>query len=374
MALTALTRRVSSVLLRASSGDAAGCGRQRRAVGVALALSFLLFSVFPLLRLTSLGTLRGLTDHIRHPHVARVAIERGLAVYTAPFGVAREGIAYPYPADHWLDAAYAYPPGALLVYLPAALLGMTGALSYQGYSIAIVLYLLALAHLSIWRVALVAPPVVTLLAWLTLVQQALNGQYDVVWIGAAAVAFERLRDERPESALGWVCVAGLLHFRAVTLAPAGVYALRSGIVARGWPWRSLGLVALTSAICGATFIAMAPYATTDLRPLLTEPASAGLVAAIAFSAIAALLALRVAEPWTAAAIVLVGVLSVTDVPHWWHATLMLPVLLGIGILGRPRRPVAAIVLGLVWYVTMQRVAWHSYPLWLFRDITGYLRG
>jgi hypothetical protein len=363
-----------SKALRGAIGALARHRGRRNVPGLALVLSFLLLSIFPLLHRTPLATLRTLTDHLRHPHVVRVALERGFAVYTEPFGVVREGIAYPYPSEDWLDVAYVYPPGALLVYLPATLLGMTGALSHQNYAIAIVLYLLALAHVSIWRVARVAPPVITLLAWLALMQQALNGEFDVVWIGAAAVAFERLRDERPESAMRWICVAALFHFRAFALAPAGAYALSRAVAARGWPWRTLALVTLTGATCGAAFIAMAPFTRADLQPIMTRPTGEDFIGVIAVTATAAVLMWRLAGPWTAAAIILVGAFSVTDVPHWWHATVMLPIPLGIGVLGRPRHMVAAVLLGIAWYVPVQIFAWHSNPLWLFRDIFFYLRG
>ncbi|RKH61982.1 hypothetical protein, partial [Corallococcus llansteffanensis] len=262
-------------------------------------LSLALLSAIPLSGVTSLGTLQpGYTDHVRHPYVVWVGLHRGIeALYTTSLGELREGISYRQPLDHWLDVPYVYPPGTLVLFLPLTLVGQWVPLSHQAFGQVCLLYLLLFAHVALYAVLRLLDGLpaggrwaVGSLCWLVLMRLALNGQYDGAWLVCGVLALGALAKERPVTALRWVALAALLHYRAFILAAVGVVALAQvvrGRPVREWPWATLLGVAAVGIVCVRTFLWMAPLAAqTDAATpsILGEPRTVALVLGLSVAA------------------------------------------------------------------------------------------
>lgn len=92
------------------------------------------------------------TDHYRHMRFAWESLSIGPRVYVTPmrdFAFIGEPLAY-----NWVNTEYLYPPGALLAFLPFALLTYGGVLPFTPVATGLVcLFALAAAHASVrlWR-------------------------------------------------------------------------------------------------------------------------------------------------------------------------------------------------------------------------------
>ncbi|RKH46844.1 hypothetical protein [Corallococcus sicarius] len=349
-------------------------------------LSLVLLALVPLSGVTPHGTLQpGYTDHVRHPYVVWVGLHRGIeALYTASLGELREGIAYRQSLEQWLDVPYVYPPGTLVLFLPLALVGQWVPLSPQAFAQVCLLYLLVFAHGALYAVLRLLDGLpaggrwaVGGLCWLVLMRLALNGQYDGAWLVCGVLALGALAKERPVTALRWVALAALLHYRAFVLAAVGVVALAQvvrGKPVREWPWATLLGVAAVGVVCVRTFLWMAPLAAqTDAATpsILGEPGTVAVVLGLSVAVFA--LAGRGADGLVAASVGLGTVLAFIDTRHWWHASALLLVPLAVGVT-RPARWPTAVRLGLVvWAAVLEMAVWHGSPLWLFRDLNRFLR-
>jgi hypothetical protein len=349
-------------------------------------VSFLVTACLPLSGVTPRGDLNGnYTDHVRHPYVAWVALHRGLwAVYTTPLGELTGGIDYPQATTDWLDVPLVYPPGSLVLFLPVSVIGKWVPLSPKAFGQLCILYLLALSHLAFYTVlrTLDGLPAggrwaVGVLAWLVLMRLGLQGQYDAAWLACGVLMLRRLAEGRPASALRWVGLAALLHYRAVILVAVGVVALVGAVrhrPVRGWPWATLLWVASVGAVCGVTFAAMAPLAsrTEAATPsILGSPST--VLGVLAASALAAAIAWRGADGLVAASVGVGCVLAFVDTRHWWHAAMLLLVPMAVGVLRVPRWPTTARLTLITWMVMLQTLVWHGNPLWLFRDLGRFVR-
>jgi len=349
-------------------------------------VSFLVTACLPLSGVTPLGDLSGrYTDHVRHPYVVWVTLHRGLgAVYTTPLGELIEGIDYPQATTEWLDVPFVYPPGALGLFLPMAVIGKWVPLSPKSFGQLCILYLLALSHLAFYTVlrTLDGLPAggrwaLGVLAWLVLMRLGLQGQYDAAWLTCGVLMLRRLVQGRPASALRWVGLAALLHYRAIILLAVGVVALVGAVrgrPVRRWPWATLFWVAAVGGVCAITFAAMAPLAARTeaaTTSILGSPGS--VLGVLAASAVAAAIAWRGADGLVTASVGVGCVLAFVDTRHWWHAAMLLLVPLAVGVLRTPRWPTTVRLTLIAWMVILQVLVWHGNPLWLFRDLNRFAR-
>src|SRR5688500_5959852 len=60
------------------------------------------------------------TDHLRHSYAVHVFLAKGFAVYRLPFGEAAQGVESRHPGLYWGHVPYAYPLGAMVLFLPLA--------------------------------------------------------------------------------------------------------------------------------------------------------------------------------------------------------------------------------------------------------------
>ncbi|NNB85880.1 hypothetical protein [Corallococcus exiguus] len=354
--------------------------------GLLALLSLLVLCAVPLSGVTSRGTLKeGYTDHVRHPYVVWVGLHSGLqALYTAPLGELREGVPYRQAIDQWLEVPYVYPPGALVLFLPLALVGEWVPMSPQAFGQVCLLYLLAFAHVALYAALRLLDGLpsggrwaVGGLCWLVLMRLALYGQYDGAWLVCGVLALAALAKDRPVVALRWLALAALLHYRALILVAVGVVALWRvvhGRPVRQWPWGTLLGVAAAGALCVRTFLWMAPLAAqTDAATpsILGEPGTLALVMGLSAAVLA--LSWRGSDGLVTASVGLGVLLAVIDTRHWWHASALLLVPLCVGVLRAPRWP-TAVRLGLVvWAGVLEMAVWYGNPLWLFRDLNRFLR-
>jgi hypothetical protein len=324
------------------------------------------------------------TDHLHHSFATWVFLQRGASLYSRPFSEVWSGTQWPYPTWHWGQMPLACPPGMLVLFLPLALLGRFGGLSLRGFGVAGVVYLLTVSHLAFYSVlrALESLPagsraVLALLVWALLVHLALQGFYDGVVIGCGAMMALRLRLDDAPSALRWLAVAALLHYRAIVLAPLGLFALlqvAGRAPARAWPWRTLLFVALAASVCIGSFLLMYP-ATAAFRAatprVLGDAARAAL--AVGVSALAALIAAWTADRWVAAAVaVCLGLAAVEVQDYWWHgAVLLLPALL-VGAARPPAQASVARAALLAWALLLAPLVWRDPLLQLFPDLVHRL--
>ena len=97
--------------------------RGRAPLQLGVVLSFAACSAVLLCRAPSTGALHHYTDPLRQPVCTLLALEFGLDVYRVPYSelLARSQVRR--RIDQWPAARYVYPPGALVAFLPPALLG-----------------------------------------------------------------------------------------------------------------------------------------------------------------------------------------------------------------------------------------------------------
>jgi hypothetical protein len=358
----------------------------RRALVALVAVSLGLTALVPLTNTGPYGDLSaGYTDHLHHAHATWVFLHRGLDAYRLPLSESSRGVSYPHQTGAWPQMPVNYPPGMFAVFLPTSLVGRFVPMSQETFGRVGVLWLLVLAHLSLLGIFTLlaeepsgARAVVGMIAWVYLIRLALQGFYDVTFLGAGAMAMRELHRRRPGPALLWLAAAGLLHFRAVALVPVGVAALWQALRApRGErPWGALAVVAGAAAAVAGAFLLQWPVTKVYLDTL--HP-SLGVISSGArfWAVVAASLAAAAASWWyggpMVAGLVLAALgLALTDIYDWWHGAVLLFAPMAVGVLGaRASSTARALLVG--WLLLMQPLGFDQTPSDLFLDFARHYR-
>jgi hypothetical protein len=302
------------------------------------------------------------SDHLRHAFVAKVALAKGADVYRLPLAEAGQGVEARHPGFYWAAVPYAYPPGALLLFLPVSLFSEAFIDAQQTHARLLVSFtalLAILAMLAVWRALQAGQPferwLFVVFAFGQLIHVGLEGFYDPAWVALGALAVVKLRKGAPGAAL-WLCVAAAaVHLRAVVLLPVAAVALHR----LKWRHPALAAGAVVALVDVAIFFAVRPYAELfrDGSPALTSTLAV-LFICVAISAVAAGLCLWSGKPLAAATIGMVLLLAAVDVRGFWHATVVLiPLLLAAGPAPSVRKSALVAALLVLWAVQLQRFAW-----------------
>jgi hypothetical protein len=367
-------------------GEPSSARAPRRTLAALVAVSLGLTALVPLTNTSPYGDLSaGYTDHLHHAHATWVFLHRGLDAYRLPLVESSRGVAYPHETGAWPQMPVNYPPGMFAVFLPLSLAGRWIPMSQETFGRVGVLWLLLLAHLALGAVfALLADlpaggrAVVGMIAWVYLVRLALQGFFDVTFIGAGALALLALRRARPGAALLWLAAAALLHYRAVALVPVGLGALWMALRRpRGeWPRFALAAVALSCAVVVWTFLLQWPATRRYLDTL--SPALGAIHAGPRFWAVVvASLAAAAASVWLAdglvAGLVLAALgLALTDIYDWWHGAVLLFAPMAVGVFrARAASSARAVLVG--WLLLMQPLGFDQTPSDLFLDFARHYR-
>jgi hypothetical protein len=357
--------------------DATG-QRDRPVMGpaIAVAISFLLCAALPLRSSLPWAALGNYTDHVRQSSLAYLAATRGIEVYRTAYGVLAADSGYRQKILEWPQVKCIYPPGALVLFMPLAALGQWIPMRPELFHRVCSLYVLALTHLALWavlgRLLLLGtvwriPAIV--LTWIAFARAGLSGQYEPVWMGAAAFMLAALEQRRPAAAFGWLALAVQLHYRAVVVVPFGIAAAaciaRTRPVGR-WPWR-WGLVALASGTLSLLCFWMAIDSTAAYRsepPLLAYPNDALFGVVILATVLGTLAALASGDLALVSCVLGISLISLIDSQHWWHASAVFAPLLARDALRVWTRP-ALVVAGLTLWAFLLQYAWHARPHALF---------
>lgn len=354
---------------------------------VVAATSFVVTAWIPIFNDSPYADLSGwYTDHLHHSFATWMFLKRGLAVYTHQLGALPAGSGWPFPREDWGNMPMAYPPGVFAVFFPLVVVAKILPLSEHAFAVLSVLYVLLLTHLALFSVLRAledSPPgsraAVAVFVWMFFVQLGLEGFYDAAFIGCGARAVSRLRAKDGESALWWLGVAALLHFRAIVLVPLALHTLLTvlgGKPRTTWPWTTLAWVAAAVAVSVASFLLMYP-ATADFRAshhrvLLDGGTRVGLV--VVLGAVALGVAFRAADGWVAATVaVCLGLAAVEVQDYWWHAAVLFvpPLLVGVAREARHASVARAILLG--WACSTMPLVWRDSATQLFPEIVKSLR-
>ncbi len=358
----------------------------RRALLALVAVSLGLTSLVPLTNQSPYGDLSaGYTDHLHHAHLTWVFLHRGLDAYRLPLEQSSRGVSYPHETGAWPHMAANYPPGVFAVFLPTALLGRYVPMSMETFGRVGVLWMLVLAHLALLGIFLLLaeePPggraVVGMIAWVYLVRLALQGFYDVTFIGAGAMAMLALHRRRPGAALLWLSLAGFLHFRAVALVPVGVVALwQASRAPRGErPWGAVAVTAATGVVVVGTFLLQWPVTKAYLDTL--HPSLGVIAGGARFWAVVVASAAAAAASWWYGGPLVAGLvaaalgLALTDVYDWWHGAVLLFAPLAVGVQGaRAASTARAVLVG--WLLLMQPLGFDQTPSDLFLDFAKHYK-
>ncbi|WNG37342.1 hypothetical protein F0U61_29455 [Archangium violaceum] len=329
------------------------------------------------------------TDHLHHSFATWVAFFRGLEIYTRPFAEVRGGTGWPYPVEAWGDMpGFAYPPGVMVLFLPLTLVGRFVGLSFHGFAVVSLLYILAITAWAFHQAvqALVVLPrgsrAATLgVTWLILAQMGLQGFFDSAFVGAGLAALVAWRRRKPDVALLWLAAAAFLHFRAVVFAPLGVLALHQCWKERARIRHFAPKLAVTAGVVVlglVSFVLMYP-ATQAFREkalrVLSHPNAMGVVV-IASLALAGVL--MVFRQWLAlAAQGLVVALAFVELQNfWWHGAIVLAVPYFIGALREESfKGEVSLARGawLLWALAIHPVVWRDHPGQLFIEFVKFLR-
>jgi len=353
---------------------------------IVCAISFLATAWIPILNDSPYADLSSwYTDHLHHSFATWVFLKRGLAVYTHPLGALSVGSSWPFPRDDWGNMPMAYPPGVFAVFLPLVVVAKTLPLSEHAFAVVSVLYVLALTHLSLFAVlrALGDCPsgsraAVAVFVWMVFAQLGLEGFYDAAFIGCGARAVSRLRAGDADSALWWLGVAGVLHFRAIVFLPLGLHALVTATAGRPrarWPWATLAWVGAAVLVSLGTFALMYPatasFRASHHRVLFDSDVRFWLVVALGMVAVA--VALRAADTWVAATVAVCLGLAVVELQdYWWHAAVLFVPPLLVGAVRQPLHPSLARAVLLGWACCTMPLVWRDSVTQVFPEMVKSL--
>ncbi len=378
----------------------------RRHLAIAYIGSFLIFSAFPVFRLDRESrTLPCCTDHSAHWGASILMAFNGLDIYRRPVKElctkpsASQRAANPladctvpsHPSIapfsvNWQQYPRVYPPGAMLLAAPEALLFGLSLIHFDLANLLIVLTILLGAHLAslaiflclwrsgadnpAWRVVVLC--IVMPLVHLQLVDGALRGIYDPVPALLIVAGALLVSSARPVAGVLAISVAMFLHFRALWYVPLLMLALyrtyetRSMWMRGGRSWVALGVSGALLAITLWCFMVLQPalhsFHLTNpvgIKAFRTDP---GLILSAGVPVGGVLAALAWNRSWLTAAVAswqLLVLLQTREVQQW-HALLLLP-MIGIAALER-RASQAAVIAVLVLYFWEFRVAFSGWPL------------
>jgi hypothetical protein len=353
----------------------------------AVVISFLALSTVIVLNDSKTGDLsRWYTDHLHHNFATWVFLHKGLAIYQEPFAVAWQGVSYPHPAYTWeQNPGMVYPPGVFAVFLPTTLLGAWLPMERVTFAKLNVVVMLFWAHLALWAVMRAlkeqtpgARSVILAIAWMYLARLGLEGFWDSTWIAAGAWMVWAMSRNKPEQALVAFCVAAMLHFRAAVLAPLGLWALWQAVggkPVRDWPWKVLGLCAVSMVLSLGSFALMYPVTGRfrgNTLPLIQTLGSHFWII-VGVTAVTAGIAWRWADPITALTACVAGTLGLIHVNYWWHGQVLLFAPLAVDVARRARHPSAARALLLSWLFCVQPLAWRDHAGQVFTDLADNFR-
>ncbi len=356
-------------------------------------LFFLALAWVPILNRSNWGDLSNwYTDHLHHPFATWVAFFRGLEIYTRPFAEIREGTGWPYYTKAWGEMpGFVYPPGVMVLFLPLTLVGRlasSAGLSFQGFAMVSVLYVLALAAWALHQAiqALKVLPrgsrVATLgLTLLILMQLGLQGFFDAAFLGAGFAAIRAWRQNKPDVALLWLAAAAFLHFRAAVFAPLAV-----PVVWMCWKERSRirFFVPKVAVAAGAVLLALGAFvlmypATAELRlgtpRVVSAPNVTGMVTVVSL-VLAGVLSWS--RQWLALAAqgIVVALVFAELQAAWWHGAIVLSVPYFVGVLREESfRGELALTRGasLLWALAIHPVVWRDHPGQIFVEFVRALR-
>jgi len=334
------------------------------------------------------------TDHLRHAYAVRVFWARGLDLYRLPFGEAARGVAGRHPGLYWEHVPYAYPPGALLLFLPVSAASEAWVEAHLTHARWLVTFTTGLALLA-WfallcllfsgaqtRVELAVAAMFAAFAFPALMRAGLEGFYDPAWFAVGVAAIIALQRKSFEAALGLCALAVSIHLRAAALAPVAGMAFFGLLQTRGrraWLHPAVLFAAVVGVIAVYVFTAadrFAPEFRGGKLALYSQPLP--LVICTAVTVGAAGLCLWRRKPLAAAALFVVWGLALGDLRAWWHASMALIPLLLFFCRGANGQPLGrtdgwvAIAL-VVWAVQFQRFAWGGRAWDLLPAIGGVLR-
>jgi hypothetical protein len=349
-------------------------------------VSFLALAWIPILNDSAYADLSGwYTDHLHHSFATWVFLKRGLRVYTDQFGSISAGTGWPFPTEDWRNMPMAYPPGMFGFFLPLSLAGRFLPMSMHQFAVLSVLYILAFTHLALFAVysALRTLPsgsraAVAVFAWMVFAHLGLEGFYDGVFLGCGAWAGVRLQANNPSSALRWLALAVVLHFRAVVFLPLIAFALLRVYQQKpraAWTWESfLGLGAACS-LCLISFVKMYPatagFRATHAVVLFDGTARAALV--FGASALAICVAVVAADLWVAATVVVCLLLACVErQAYWWHAAVLLVPALLVGTARKPRQASVARAILLGWACCLMPLVWRDPVTQIFPELARFL--
>jgi hypothetical protein len=271
---------------------------------------------------------------------------------------------------NWQAYPRPYPPGALVVAAPEALLYAHTSLSAYtidrisvvkdilvGHLLVLVLLEMLLAAWARWAIVLV--PVV----YLGVVPWAAAGFYDPLAVLCLVWAIARLERERPLDALVFLSLAAFLHFRAIWYVPLGVATLAKLRARDLRTWRA-GVSALLLGAAVLALVLVSPYLNDfpHTNPILLTrlKLSAARIDYVAL-VVLVLACLLLQRQWLLATLVAwQGVLvGLTVQTQFWHPMFLLP-LLAVARWKRAKWPTLAALLLLI--AGVARIVFKTWPM------------
>lgn len=322
------------------------------------------------------------TDHLHHARATWTFLIRGLSAYRDPFEVSSQGIGYLQSGLTWEKYPVAYPPGMFAVFLLPGIAGRFASTSEDIFGKFILVYLTAIAHVTLWVFAKVFGRVgshfwtaVLVLVWTFVCRITLLGFYDAAWLLAGAVGVDRMARKQYGPAVVCFLLAALTSYRAAAFGVLGAWAFIELMRSDAKRAHKLAYAAGAVVACGVVawcFMMLMRHSPRDhhgvdssLLPLTFLPylfLSFGL-------GVGVLLAASVSIP-LGATVALASVLSILHAGHQWHACLCVPALLALPL--AKRRPLWAQLLLAFWFLFFVRFAFRYDPLILLDELLRFV--